>query len=244
MKILALDIETSPSICYTWTLWDNRIGIDQIVEPSRMICFSARWMDEDQTMFFSEFHHGREEMLRKAHELLSECDALMTYNGKAFDNKHLQREFLTEGFSPPAPYQHIDLYLVARRQFKFISNKLDHITQELGLEGKVKHSGFGLWKRCMMNESEAWDEMMGYNMRDVDLLIDLYNKLLPWINNHPNRALIDGHGTCNRCGSSKVVERGQSYTQVSKFVSLQCLKCGGWMRHTRRTEGSLLREIV
>ena len=203
MKILALDIETSPSICYTWTLFDNRIGVDQVVEPARMICFSARWLDQDQCMFFSEFHHNRSEMIRKAHELLSECDVLLTFNGKSFDNKHLQREFLLAGLSPPEPYQHIDLYLVARRQFRFLSNKLQHIATQLGLEGKVQHSGFNLWKRCLANDPDAWEEMKEFVFGTVMCLIEMYEKLLPWIPSHPNRAVIDGAGTCTRCGVMK-----------------------------------------
>jgi DNA polymerase elongation subunit (family B) len=244
IKVLALDIETSPSICYTWTLFDNRIGIDQIVEPPRMICFSARWLDQDQCMFFSEFHHSRNEMIRKAHELLSECDVLLTFNGKSFDNKHLQREFLLEGLSPPEPYQHIDLYLVARRQFRFISNKLDHIATQLGLEGKVHHSGFDLWKRCLANDPVAWEEMKTYSMRDSDVLIELYNKLIPWITGHPNKALIDGVGLCTRCGSRNTIDRGITHTGQSKFRKFQCLNCGGWLRETRRISGSDLREVT
>jgi DNA polymerase elongation subunit (family B) len=244
IRTLALDIETSPSICYTWSLFDTRIGVEQIVEPPRMICFAARWVDEPECMFFSEFHHGRSEMIRKAHEMLSECDALLTYNGKSFDAKHLHREFLLTGLTPPAPYQNIDLYLVARKQFKFISNKLQNISKELGLEGKVQHSGFDLWKRCLGGDQDAWEEMKNYNMRDVDLLLDLYQKLLPWINSHPNKVLIDGVGKCTRCGSNSIVERESSYTAVSRFPRFQCLRCGGWMRGTKRSEGYSLREVA
>jgi hypothetical protein len=209
-----------------------------------MICFSARWLDQEDCMFFSEFHHGKAEMIRKAHELLTECDVLMTYNGKSFDNKHLQREFVLAGLTPPAPYQHIDLYLVARKQFRFVSNKLDHIARELGLEGKVHHSGFDLWKRCMANDPDAWEEMKTYNLRDSDVLIELYYKLLPWIPNHPNKALIDGVGKCIRCGSSNLVERETAYTGVSSFPRFQCLKCGGWLRGSHRNAGSDLRNVA
>lgn len=243
MKTLALDIEVSPAVCYTWGLFDQRINIDQIVEPPRMMCFSARWVGQDQCMFFSEFHHGRAEMVRKAHELLSECDVLMTFNGKTFDHKHLQREFLLAGLSPPIPYQHIDLYVVIRRQFRFLSNKLDNLLKELGLEGKVKHSGFTLWKRCLAGDPLAWEEMKLYSMRDSDALIEAYNRLLPWIPSHPNKALIDEAGKCSRCGSVNMISRGYAYTVQSKFVNYQCLDCGGWMRETRRAAGSDFREV-
>lgn len=244
MKVLALDIEVSPAVCYTWGLFDQRINIDQIIEPPRMMCFSARWLGHGDCMFFSEFHHGRAEMLRRMHELLSECDVLLTFNGKGFDNKHMNRELLLAGFTPPAPYQHIDLYLVIRRQFRFISNKLDNLLKELGLEGKVKHSGFGLWKGCLANDPDAWEEMKKYSMRDSDALIDAYNKLVPWIPGHPNKGLIDGVGLCTHCGSDNCVERGSAFTGVSKFQRFQCLKCGAWFRATRRVAGHSLREVM
>lgn len=244
MKVLALDIEVSPAVCYTWGLFDQRISIDQIMEPPRMLCFSARWLDQETCMFFSEFHHGKAEMIRKAHELLSECDVLLTFNGKSFDNKHLQREFLLAGLTPPEPYQHIDLYSVIRRQFRFVSNKLDNLLRELGLEGKVRHSGFSLWKRCLDGDAEAWEEMKLYSMRDSDALVEAHDKLLPWIPAYPNKALIDGSGSCTHCGSSDTIERGMAYTAQSKFIRYQCLKCGSWFRGTRRVAGHSVREVA
>lgn len=196
-------------------------------------------------MFFSEYHHGRNEMVRKAHELLSECDVLLTFNGKSFDHKHLQREFLVSGLTPPVPYQHIDLYQVARRQFRFTSNKLDYIAQYLGLDGKVKHSGFDLWKRCMAGDADAWEEMKSYSMRDSDVLVELYDRLIPWIPQHPSAALADGVARgCVRCASVNMMERGTTATNVSKFRLFQCMDCGSWLREVRRVAGSDLREAL
>lgn len=195
-------------------------------------------------MFFSEFHHGHGEMIRKAHELLSECDVLLTFNGRSFDKKHLNREFLEAGLTPPAPYQDIDLYLVMRRQFRFVSNKLDHIATHLGLEGKVHHRGFELWKLCLAGDKDAWEEMKKYSMRDSDVLVELYCKILPWIPGHPNKALVDGRGKCTHCGSENVIKRGFAYTIQSKFQRFQCLDCGKWFRNMRRAEGHDLREVA
>jgi len=46
---------------------------------------------------------------------------------------------------------------------------------------KVKHSGFELWIKCMAGDAKAWKEMKEYQIQDVNLLIDLYEKLRPWI---------------------------------------------------------------
>ena len=42
-KILVLDIETAPCLGYFWNIWNTNIGISQIVNTSKMICFAAKW---------------------------------------------------------------------------------------------------------------------------------------------------------------------------------------------------------
>src|SRR5690606_22016747 len=46
VRILTLDVETSPMLSYHFGLWDQNIGINQIVKQSRIICFAAKWVGE------------------------------------------------------------------------------------------------------------------------------------------------------------------------------------------------------
>lgn len=245
MKILAIDIETSPNIVYTWGLFDQNIGLNQIVETSGVLCFAAKFLGEKRVHFYSVHKHGREAMVQAAHDLLSEADVVMHYNGKRFDIPHLNREFVEAGLTPPEPYKQIDLYLVSRRVFKFQSNRLDHVTQQLGLEGKVQHEGFDLWRRCLAGDETAWKTMERYNRRDVTLLEDLYEILRPWIPNHPNRALYDNRpGTCPKCGGTHLQRRGTERTAVSEYPRFQCQTCGAYFRGTARSRGSSITEIA
>lgn len=242
MRILAIDIETSPSLAHIWSLWDQTVGLSQLQSTTEVICFAAKWLDEKRSMVFRSVHtHGHEEMIRAAHALLDEADVVMTYNGKKFDVPHLNREFVQLGLQPPAPYAQIDLYTVAKGKFRFISNKLEHVSTELGLKGKVKHEGFELWKKCLAGDDAAWKRMERYNRQDVVLLEDLYHVLQPWIQGHPNRALYGDLTGCPSCGSDKLQRRGFSYTATSKFQRWQCTACGGWYRSGRRIVGSDLR---
>ncbi len=50
---------------------------------------------------------------------------------------------------PPAPFKEIDLLTVAKGRFRFVSNKLDYVAQQLGLGKKTEHSGHELWVQCM-----------------------------------------------------------------------------------------------
>jgi DNA polymerase elongation subunit (family B) len=180
MKTLYLDIETTPIKAYVWGLWDQNVSIDQIIEPTEMLCFGARWNNSKKVIFKSVHHDGKQAMLEELHKLMDEADVLVGWNSAAFDHKHINREFLENGIQPPSQPKDLDLMTVVKANFQFPSNKLDYVAQRLGVGAKVKHSGFKLWIECMEGNEKAWREMKKYQIQDVNLLIDLYDELLPW----------------------------------------------------------------
>jgi uncharacterized protein YprB with RNaseH-like and TPR domain len=180
MKILLLDIETTPLQVYTWGLWDQNISIDQIIKSTEMLCFGARWLGTKKVIFKSVHHDGKKAMLEDLHKLMEEADLLVGWNSAAFDHKHINREFLENGMVPPSPVKDLDLMSITKANFLFPSNKLDYVAQKLGVGAKVKHSGFKLWLRCMEGDDKAWKEMKTYQIQDVNLLAELYDVLLPW----------------------------------------------------------------
>lgn len=238
-KILGIDIETSPALVYTWGLWDQNVGLNQVVEPTRMLCFAAKWFGKSGVIFASEHESGRDRMVEVAHELLEEADAVVHYNGRSFDEKHLNREFLLAGLAPPAPYHTVDLLSVVKGNFRFLSNKLQHVSTQIGLEGKVGHEGFDLWRRCLDGDEVAWRKMRRYNKRDVTLLEDAYKILRPWIKSHPNLNQWNGLEGCPRCGAGpdRLQKRGFRRTSVSTFQRYQCQECGGWCSDGKRVAG-------
>lgn len=237
MRLLAIDIETTPNLVWTWGLRDQNIGLNQIEQTSRTLCFAAKWIGErGPIQFFSEWGNGDHGMVEAAHLLLDEADAVLHYNGQRFDVPHLKREFLEWGMAPPSPFKQIDLYRVAQ-QFRFQSHKLEHVSRQIGLGGKVEHEGFPLWRKAMAGDPKAQRKMERYNKQDVRLLEEAYELLLPWIPAHPSVPLHDGTDPdcCPRCGSCHVQRRGTVKTQVSAFQQFQCQSCRGWFRTNRRT---------
>lgn len=235
MKILLLDVETAPNTAYVWGLFKQNISISQIVDSSAMLCWAAKWLDSPEVMF-SSILMGKKGMLKEIHKLLDQADAVVHYNGSRFDIPTLNKEFLEAGMSPPSPYAQIDLLRTARQQFRFPSNKLDYVGQALKLGKKVKHEGFELWIKCMNKDKEAWERMEEYNIQDVMLLEQVYHKFLPWIKNHPNKAMHDeSEHTCPSCGSHKVQKRGYNVTAGGKYQRYQCQSCGTWSAE-RKTE--------
>src|SRR5690606_12258687 len=150
------------------------------------------------------------------HSLMEEADIIITYNGNKFDLPILNKEFILNGLTPPAPYKSVDLLKVVRRQFRFTSNKLDYVCGALGLDTKVEHKGMSLWVGCMDGDAKSWKIMERYNKRDVKILEQLYEVLLPWIPNHPSVPLYrcDESLACNTCGSHNVQRRGYHHTAV------------------------------
>lgn len=234
MKILAIDIETAPNTAHVWGLFKQNIGINQILDTGRVMCFAAKWLDNKKIHFWSEHTDDHESVVKMAHKYLDEADAVLSFNGESFDMPTLNREFLKYGLTPPAPYRHIDLLKVAKRRFRFTSNKMDHLAKELGVGRKMEHKGHELWVECMNGDKDAWRVMEAYNRQDVVVLEQLYWKMIPWIDTHPNHALyaVDcpEDPTCTNCGSLDVHSRGVQHNKSHSYLRYQCNDCGTWMR--------------
>ncbi len=195
-----------------------------------MLCFAAKWYKSKEMVFDSVFKSTKLKMLQKIHKLLDEADAVVHFNGKKFDIPMLNREFLVAGMTPVSPVKQIDLLTVCRSQFRFPSNKLDHIANALGL-GRKRKTTHELWINCMKNDPEAWKKMERYNRQDVNLLEKLYVKLLPWIKGHANHNLYGGKSlVCPNCGSNKMQKRGVATTATLRYTRYQCTGCGKWGR--------------
>lgn len=231
MRVLFLDLETSPNLAHVWGLWDQRVGLNQLVKSTEVICYGAQWRGEKKVHFQSVHHDGKEEMLKGIHALVDEADVVVGWNSKSFDEKHLKREWFQAKMLPPSPYKSLDLMQASKGQFRFPSNKLQYISELMGLGGKVQHSGFDLWLKCMAGDDKAWREMKRYQIQDVRLLDDLYELMLPWIPNHPSVPLHDGtFDGCPNCGSEKYQRRGYSHAGNGRYARFQCTSCGKWFR--------------
>jgi DNA polymerase elongation subunit (family B) len=230
-KILTIDIETAPHLAFVWGLWNENIPLARLIEASEVLCFAAKWRDSKEIMFFSKQEHGKDTMIKEAHNLIDQADYLVHFNGKRFDYPHLCREFLLAQMPPPSPTLQVDLYSVIRSKFKFASNKLDHVVQELGLGEKVhKDVDFELWVGCMNGDPKAWKTMERYNKQDVRITEKLFDTIRPWLGNLINYSLFTGEICCTACGSSNIQKRGPKLRGKSIVQQYACMEanCGAW----------------
>ena len=120
---------------------------------------------------------------------------------------------------------------IARRYFKFDSNRLDDLGEILDLGRKLHTGGFKTWKGCMSGDTKAWKNMVKYNKQDVVLLEKFYLALRTWMTNHPKINILDEKiDACPSCGSYDIHKRGFTFTATNKYQRTQCKSCGKWSR--------------
>jgi len=235
-KILLFDIETMANKAYVWGKYEqNVLSFDS---EWYILTFAYKWLGDSKTEAyalpdFKTFRRNKQndrELCLKLWELLDEADIVIGHNCLEFDIKKANARFAYHGLTPPSPYKVVDTRQIARRYFKFNSNKLDDLGQHLGLGAKVKHSGWEMWLGAAVhNDKKSWEEMVRYNKVDVDLLEKVYLTLLPWITTHPNYNLYTGSiHTCPNCGGKHLQKRGFHLTRVTKHQRYQCQDCGAW----------------
>ncbi len=227
IKILYLDIETTPHSGTFWNLFPKYIPINQLQVPTELLCWAAKWEHRRETIFYKA---GNPEMVKSMWDLLDKADLVVHYNGTSFDLKHLNREFIKAGLPPPSHYHQVDLLKEVRKNFKLASNKLDFVCQYFGLGAKVKHVGIELWYGCMNDNTNDWKIMERYNRRDVTLLPKLYKYMLPWIKAHPNLGLsIESPKSlvCPTCGSqgAHVQQLEPFRTKTQTYNQYRCAQC-------------------
>src|SRR6476469_1383368 len=224
-KILIIDIETKPGIGYFWRTFKENIAVEQIIEPGGMICFGAQWFGQNEVEFYSDWEHGHDEVVRQAHRLLSEADAVVTYNGNRFDLPKLTGEFLMAGLKPIRPPTSIDLYKTIQYKMGFISNRLVFVSDLLKIGHKVQHEGFMLWRKVMEGNVASQRKMERYCKMDVRLTGRLYRKIRGFITDHPHLGRVDAEA-CGACGSTNTKKDGVRRTREFIIQLHKCNSCG------------------
>jgi len=250
-KILFLDIETAPNLSYVWGQYEQNVIAHE--REWYLLCVGYRWYGKKKTQcvalpdFEKEYKRDPEDDSRLAQvmwELVDSADIIIGHNGDRFDLRKLNARFLAHDFPPPRSYKTIDTLKVARKYFMLNSNKLGDIGQYLNLGGKEDTGGFKTWAGCMRGEPAAWRTMIKYCKKDVDLLIDVYERLKPWMTNHPNLNVYTKQDGCPTCGHHDLTRRGNRYTQTYAYTQFQCKRCGAYSKLRTRDKAADAPTIV
>jgi predicted RNA-binding Zn-ribbon protein involved in translation (DUF1610 family) len=255
-RILTLDIETAPLSVHCWGIWEQDVGLDMIKDEWSILSFSARWLGDKRVIFKCTGGRGAD-LVRDDKplcgwlwELLDMADIVVTQNGKAFDMKKINARMLMHGVGPYSPVRVVDTKLIARRHFAFTSNRLawmsKHVNRDARKSEHKRFPGFELWSECLRDNPAAWREMRAYNALDVIATEELYLRLRPWMDNHPNVAVY-GDSTelaCPKCGGHNLQRRGTAVSQTGRYQRFQCVDCGGWAKSRKGLDGAAKRAAL
>jgi hypothetical protein len=233
-KILLVDIETAPSLGYYFDLWKEG-NIINTKANWYMLSFAYQWLGEKSVKTFAlpdypGFRANMENdkyLCRDLWKLLDEADVVVAHNGDRFDLPKANARFLVHGFSPTRPYKTVDTLKIARKHFRFESNRLDSLARALGIGAKLPNTGTHLWLSCMAGQAKAWKKMREYNAHDVRLLAAVYDRLKPWATNHPNLSHLSRNpAACPTCESTKTKQNGWKFSASGKKAQHLCRDCG------------------
>lgn len=245
-KILLFDIETSPMIAYIWQLKQRGyINPSNIVQDWFVICWGAKWLFEDDIISGGvtpdeAINQDDKRIVSELWKLLNEADIVITHNGDKFDIKKMNGRFIKYGLNLPMPYRSIDTYKSARKRLNLSSLKLSFIAEYLGVSQK-SDTDFQMWIDCIAGDKDQLDKMQKYCDQDVRVLEDVYLKLRPFIQPHPNLGLYieSDTTTCPSCASTKLNREGTYETTVNSYIAYRCQDCGSI---TRSRNTSLTKE--
>lgn len=239
-KILFWDLETSLCKLLNFSLWDPT-PMDNIVEDWFIICGAWKESESENVSAVSVMDgHGAKKpysddyhVVKTLRDNLENADILVAHNGDKFDWKKLQTRILFHGLPPLPKIKTIDTLKIAKREFKFTSNRLDYLAKFLGVDQKMSTSK-GLWLRAMQGDRAALKEMVLYNKQDVIVLEKVFDKLRPYAKEMPHIGVYFddnlARDNCPRCGSLHLEKRGFYTTKVGRYQRFQCTSCGSWGR--------------
>ena len=232
-KIVLYDIETSPIIATTWSLYQDHINHTDILQDTFII--SAAWKElgaktvkstsiNDFKRKTADDDYGVCKTLREA---LEDVDILIGHNSKKFDTKKLNARLIAHGLKPLPKLVQLDTLKEIKKIAAFTSNRLDFLGKKLIGHGKIDTSP-GMWLRAMRGERPAVAEMVKYNKIDVVRLEEVYLKIRPYIENHPFSSP-KSECACRNCGDNNLskskIRLSAGGIQMQQF---QCKSCGSY----------------
>ena len=251
LKILIHDIETAPEANWTWQRYKtNTLGN---LRPDYMLSNVYGWHGMGEYQFIGQNQdpsytpdnfYGKPRptqdrwVVSRMWHLYNEADVVVAHNALKFDVPYTQGRFEVYDLPPPRQFAIIDTLQIVKKHFRFASNSLNSLSEKLLHDAKVAHMGMRTWWGCMEGDPAMWKMMQEYNLQDVLLLAELYDRLLPWIlrrkklpTPNANDWQVDGEILCPSpgCGGTNIKALGYTPPSGAGLVYREwgCQSCGG-----------------
>ncbi len=192
------------------------------------MCICYKWQGERKVHAIEWDKGDDRKMIEDFIDILSIADETVAHNGDNFDIKFFNSRVIFHDLVPPRPCNSVDTLKIARRKFRFNSNRLDYLGKYLFGDGKI-HTSFQLWKDILLNNcKKAMKEMVRYCKKDVLLLEKVYKKLSNHDEHKTHVGMLNGNDgwSCPECGSTNVNRDGIRVLKTSKKYRMRCRCCG------------------
>lgn len=241
MKTLIWDVETTDLELairtYDLKNYTRYFNPDTIKRDWSMLGAAWMFLDDDKAQAVS-VHPDKPlddyEVIKKLHSVLSEADILIGHNSDNFDLKKFNTRAIYYDLPPISPKQSVDTLKIARKYFKFTSNRLSYICEYLKV-GAYKDNSPN-WRLIIDGCPKELRYMRKYNKQDVLATKALYLKLRSYHHTHPNMnnpAVRDVSGelinVCKKCQSGNVYKVKVRYLASGRArQQYQCQDCGAY----------------
>lgn len=239
VKLLVWDIEVIPFKGFFYNLRDKYRAIPTaFIEKHKSICTIAyKFIGDSKTTVmsvddfpktFNNDVYDDSALITEFSKVIAEADRAIAHYGDKFDVPFLNTRAAYAGLTSLKLPSTIDTCKLAKKHFTLDSNSLSFLASFFKLEGKDKMEA-GDWIGFINKEKDSIEKMKHYNAQDVDLLEQVYYKMLPYVKtNLDMRAFASKlHGVnCECCGSDNVKKNGRKVLSKKVVQNFQCLECG------------------
>ncbi len=250
-KILLFDLETSHDLIAKFGLYPEYTNPENIIKGASIICAAWKWLDEktihsanvaDHPNNFAKDRNNDRNVVLELKKAIEQADVLIAHNGDKFDVKWFNTRCLYHGIPEVDEPFTIDTLKIAKRYYRFSSNRLDYLGKYLGVGRKIKTHNH--WWLAIVDTSVAAKDaiklakkMEAYNKMDVMLLERVFKKLrhrckLPNYNLFVDTPIC----LCPNCGSDHVQRGGTRVRSTGKFQRFHCQNCNHWYQDKKALE--------
>lgn len=218
-KILFFDTERAPPI---WWAWESKkeqyLGHSQLIQDGFFTSIQWQWEWEEQPSAYSLADNpaafkndptSDKRVVLKAAELIDDCDILVGHNAKRFDWPHFKARMIFHKIKPVKKPYIVDT-LAEAKTAAFPSNSLKGLAKHLNIieKGYNETDMADLISGPIAKRLDAIRMQTAYGLKDIPPLKELYYRLRPYMDRHPNMGAFTGLACCPNCGSDRVHKIG------------------------------------
>lgn len=248
--IYFVDIETSPWFAYCYgTIWEPIVA--KLVKYTQILSISVRKYGENKTIHlaqnqFKGYVPGKIndkrlliEISKVINKIAQGGGFMVAHNGDNFDWKIIQERVVFHRLTPLPEIATLDTKKLIKGISKLPSNKLTHTSVFLGNGTKLKHEGMDLFIGCMEGNPESWKTNEKYNNKDVDIMYNDFEDLMPYVKLPATFSRINADEkheiNCSNiiCLSTNVRKNGLKRALSGWKQIYQCKDCGKCTIDTR-----------